>query len=139
MAVSTKKIKLRTKGEGEIVDITPEVEAAVRSSKLMNGTITVFVPGSTGAVTTLEYEPGILHDLPAMFERIAPRDAGYQHEERWHDGNGHSHLRATLLGPSLTVPFVEGLLTLGTWQQIVFVEFDIRARSRELIIQIIGE
>jgi len=97
------------------------------------------VPGATGAVTTIEYEPGLLKDLPAILERISPKGMEYEHELRWHDGNGHSHCRASILGPSLTVPFVDKKLTLGTWQQIVFVELDVRSRNRKLIVQIIGE
>jgi len=99
----------------------------------------VFVPGSTGALTTIEYEPGLIHDFPAALERIVPRNIRYEHERRWHDGNGHSHVRASILGPSLTVPFTNGKLALGTWQQIVFVELDVRPRTRELVVQIVGE
>ena len=139
LAVVTKHLSLHTKGEGDILDITDAVSEAVVESGLKNGVVTVFVPGSTGALTTIEYEPGLLKDLPNMLERIAPRNIPYEHEKRWHDGNGHSHVRASLIGPSLTVPFVDGRLTLGTWQQIVFVELDIRSRSRRLILQIIGE
>lgn len=139
MAVVTKYLSLNTRGEGDILDITDAVSKAVVESGLKNGVVTVFVPGSTGALTTIEYEPGLLKDLPNMLERIAPRNIPYEHEKRWHDGNGHSHVRASLIGPSLTVPFIEGRLTLGTWQQIVFVELDIRSRSRRLILQIIGE
>ena len=139
MAVVTKYLSLNTRGEGDILDITDAVFKAVVESGLKNGVVTVFVPGSTGALTTIEYEPGLLKDLPNMLERIAPRNIPYEHEKRWHDGNGHSHVRASLIGPSLTVPFIEGRLTLGTWQQIVFVELDIRSRSRRLILQIIGE
>jgi len=139
MVVVTKRADLRTRGEGEIIDITSEVEAAVSSTELRNGTVTVFVQGSTGAITTMEYEPGLLRDLPDALERVAPHDAAYRHEERWHDGNGHSHVRASLLGPGITIPFVEGKLTLGTWQQVVFIELDVRGRSRELILQVVGE
>jgi len=139
MVVITKKIALRTRREGEIIDITPEIEGAVRSTGLSNGIVTVFIQGSTGAVTTMEFEQGLLQDLPEALERIAPQDAPYQHEERWHDGNGRSHVRASLLGPDITIPFVEGKLTLGTWQQVVFVELDVRSRSRELIVQVVGE
>lgn len=138
LAVVTKYLPLNTRGEGDILDITDAVSKAVVESGLKNGVVTVFVPGSTGALTTIEYEPGLLKDLPNMLERIAPRNIPYEHEKRWHDGNGHSHVRASLIGPSLTVPFIEGRLALGTWQQIVFVELDIRSRSRRLILQIIG-
>jgi len=139
VTITTRHIKLNTRKEGEIIDITADVEEALRSTKLRNGTITIFVQGSTGAITTMEYEPGLLRDLPTMLERVAPREADYEHERRWHDGNGHSHVRAALLGPSITIPFVEGRLTLGTWQQVVFVEFDIRGRSRDLVVQAVGE
>jgi secondary thiamine-phosphate synthase enzyme len=139
MVVTTKHISVRTKGEVDIINVTDDVKKAVEDSKLRRGVVTVFVPGSTGALTTIEYEPGLLHDLPVALERIAPRDAGYEHEKRWHDGNGHSHVRASVLGPSLTVPFEDCKLALGTWQQIVFVELDVRPRIRELIVQVVGE
>ncbi|MEM2901289.1 MAG: secondary thiamine-phosphate synthase enzyme YjbQ [Candidatus Bathyarchaeia archaeon] len=139
MVVKTDRIMLETRGEGDIQDITGLVEMSVRKSGLRNGIVTVFVPGSTGTLTTIEYEPGLLKDLPNALERIAPKAHPYEHEKRWHDGNGHSHVRASIMGPSLTVPFVEGQLTLGTWQQIVFVELDVRGRSRRLVAQIIGE
>lgn len=135
--VST-RISLRTKGEADMVNITDQLARSVRDSKLKDGVATVFVPGSTGALTTVEYEPGLLQDFPDMLDRVAPRDIEYEHEKRWHDGNGHSHVRASLIGPSLTVPFEEGRLTLGTWQQIVFIELDTRSRSRQLIVQVIG-
>lgn len=122
-----------------MVDITGEVEGMVNESGVSNGIVTIFVPGATGAVTTIEYEPGLIFDFPSMLERIAPKEIAYEHDHRWHDGNGHSHVRASLVGPSLTVPVNKGSLTLGTWQQIVFVEMDRQARSRELIIQILGE
>ncbi|MCD6529994.1 YjbQ family protein [Candidatus Bathyarchaeota archaeon] len=139
LKVVTKNISIHSRGEGEILDITNHVRKAVKETNLKNGTVTVFVPGSTGAVTTIEYEPGLLKDLPNILERIAPKGMVYEHEKRWHDGNGHSHVRASIIGPSLTVPFVDGELTLGTWQQIVFVELDVRSRYRNLILQIIGE
>lgn len=139
MKVVTKNLKLHTHEELDMLDITQLVEAAVEEANLSNGLVTVFVAGSTGAVTTIEYEPGLLKDFPAMLERTAPRGLSYEHERRWHDGNGHSHVRASLLGPSLTIPIVNHRLTLGTWQQLVFVELDIHARSRELVLQLIGE
>ena len=132
-------MKIKTKGELEMVNITDEVENVVKESKINDGIATVFVPGSTAAVTTIEYEPGLLNDFPNMLERIAPENITYEHEQMWHDGNGHSHVRASLLGPSLTVPFTNKQLTLGTWQQIVLIEFDIRSRDRNLIVQLIGE
>jgi len=106
---------------------------------LRNGIVTIFNPGSTGALTTIEYEPGLLKDLPNTLERLAPKDLLYEHEKRWHDGNGHLHVRASIIGPSITVPFTNGRLTLGTWQQLVFMELDVRRRKRSLILQIIGE
>jgi len=139
LTVKTKQLSIRTRGEGDILDLTDAVADAVAETKLKNGIATVFVPGSTGALTTVEYEPGLLKDLPDTLERVAPKGLVYEHEKRWHDGNGHSHVRASLIGPSLTVPFVNGRLTLGTWQQIVFLELDVHSRSRNLIIQIIGE
>lgn len=139
MAVITKKIKIHSKKENDIIDITGMVADAVSESKLSNGLVTVFVVGSTGAITTLEYEPGLLRDVPAALAKIAPDTLVYEHEKRWHDGNGRSHVKASLVGPSLVVPFCDGLLVLGTWQQIVFLELDTRARSRELVVQIVGE
>ncbi len=139
MTVKTKQLSIHTRGEGDILDITNAVAEAVVESRLKNGIVTVFVPGSTGALTTIEYEPGLLKDFPNMLERIAPKNSMYEHEKRWHDGNGHSHVRASLIGPSLTVPFTNGRLTLGTWQQIIFTELDVRHRSRNLILQIMGE
>ncbi|UCC65711.1 MAG: YjbQ family protein [Anaerolineae bacterium] len=132
-------MQLRTRGNGDIHDITGGVTEAVQASGLNNGIVTVFVQGSTGAVSTVEYEPGLVADLRDYFDRAVPSDIPYQHDRRWHDGNGHSHVRATLLGPSLTVPFVQGRLTLGTWQQIIFVDFDVRPRDRTLIVQVMGE
>ena len=139
MVVISKRISIQTKGENEILDITKLVEEVVNETKLKDGVVIVFVPGATGALTTIEYEPGLLNDFPNMLERIAPKSVSYDHEKRWHDGNGHSHVRASLIGPSITVPFVSGDLTLGTWQQIVFIELDVHSRSRSLVLQIIGE
>jgi secondary thiamine-phosphate synthase enzyme len=139
LTVLSKRISLQTKGENQIINITQEVRSEVRETKLKDGIVTIFVPGSTGALTTIEYEPGLIEDFPNMLERIAPKTASYIHEKRWHDGNGHSHVRASLIGPSITVPFIKGELTLGTWQQIVFLELDINHRNRNLVIQIIGE
>jgi len=139
MAVATRTIELRTQGNAQMVDITADVAAAVRSSDFSAGTVTVFCPSATSAVTTIEYESGCLSDLARLFDEVAPRDRHYAHNARWGDGNGHSHVRAALLGPSLTVPFVDGRLTLGTWQQIIFVDFDNRARQRQLVAQVMGE
>lgn len=133
------EIQFETKGELDIVDITQQVEARVKSSAVHQGLVTVFCPGSTAAVTTMEYEPGLVKDLPAALERVAPRKAAYQHQLRWHDDNGHSHVRAALFGPSITLPIVDGSLPLGQWQQIVFVELDVRVRQRRLIIQVVGD
>jgi len=137
--VITKRIELHTKGNCHIVDITGQVSEEVLRSGLKDGIVTVFVPGSTAGVTTVEYEPGLVSDLQRLFDRVAPADINYRHNLRWGDGNGHSHVRASLLGPSLTVPFAGKRLTLGTWQQIVFIDFDIRPRRRELVLQIMGE
>jgi len=137
--VVTKNITLKSQGETDIINITAEVEGALRGSKIKNGTVTVFVSGATGGITTVEYESGLVSDLKKAFERLAPRRGEYAHNERWHDGNGFSHVRASLLGPSLTVPFSGGNLALGTWQQIIFMDFDNRPRSRKIVVQIIGE
>lgn len=137
--VVTKTIKLKSKGDTDIIDITAGVSGHVESSGIKNGIVTVFVPGSTGGLTTIEYEPGLIEDIRQSLEIIAPRQGEYHHDLRWHDGNGFSHVRAAMLGPSLTVPFSDKRLRLGTWQQIVFIDFDNRSRSRELVLQIMGE
>ena len=137
--VVTKRIKLKTSGETDIIDITANVQDTLTKSKVKNGIVTVFVSGATGGLTTVEYESGLVSDLKEAFERIAPRQGRYAHNARWGDGNGFSHVRASFLGPSLTVPFSDSQLILGTWQQIIFVDFDNKPRSRELILQIIGE
>jgi secondary thiamine-phosphate synthase enzyme len=139
MPTFTKRLRLATKAENDVIDITEKVQQAVAQSGLDVGIATIFVPGSTAAVTTMEYEPGLARDFPEMLERVAPRDIPYEHQKMWHDDNGRSHVKASLVGPSLVVPFDEARLTLGTWQQIVFVELDIRPRNRELVIQISGE
>ena len=138
--VKTQSINIETRGNCDIVDITPQTQRALANSRLTYGTITLFNVGSTAGITTVEYEPGLVnHDLAAAFERLAPQNDLYQHEQTWHDDNGHSHVRASLLGPSLAVPFIDGQLTLGTWQQIVLIDFDTRSRTRNIICQIIGE
>jgi secondary thiamine-phosphate synthase enzyme len=137
--VKTDSINLKTGREMQVVDITGDVTARLEASGMADGTVTVFVPGATGGLTTIEYEPGLVSDLESAFEKIAPRHAEYGHDARWGDGNGHAHIRASMLGPSLTVPFSSGRMTLGTWQQIIFVDFDPPARSREIILQFIGE
>ncbi|MDG6914481.1 MAG: YjbQ family protein [Nitrososphaerota archaeon] len=137
--VVTQGFEVRTSREGEVLDLTERVAEAVAGSGLSDGLATVFVIGSTAAVTTMEFEPGLVEDFPAMLERAAPR-AGveYRHEKRWHDGNGHSHVRASLVGPSLSIPFVGGALSLGEWQQVVLVEFDARPRTRKVVVQLLG-
>jgi secondary thiamine-phosphate synthase enzyme len=137
--VITDELQLQTEGNCDILDITSQVRNAVTASKLRDGIVTVFCPGSTGGLSTIEYESGALHDLERTLDQIAPPDRDYRHHLRWGDDNGHSHVRAAMIGPSLTVPFVDGDLTLGTWQQIVFLDFDTRPRSRRLVLQIIGE
>jgi secondary thiamine-phosphate synthase enzyme len=137
--VSTHRHEVSTRGQGDAHDVTRFVSQAVRASGARAGIVTVFVVGSTAGVTTIEFEPGAVHDLNAVFESIAPRDGEYRHHLRWGDDNGSSHVRAAMLGPSLTVPFSEGELTLGTWQQIALFEFDTRPRKRELVMQVIGE
>jgi len=139
MTVITKTIEITSKGENDMVDITDQTLKAILESKLENGIVTIFVSGSTAAVTTIEYEPGLRKDFPMMLNRTIPKDIEYKHDETWHDGNGHSHVRASLIGPSLTVPFKDRNLILGTWQQIVFIELDIRSRERRITLQIIGE
>jgi secondary thiamine-phosphate synthase enzyme len=139
MTVQTEHIELRTHGEADVIDITDQVRSVIASSGLRDGIACVFAPGSTGSLTTIEFEPGCITDLQQLFERVAPRTLEYEHHKRWGDGNGHSHVRAAMLGPSLSVPFVEGEPTLGTWQQIIFVDFDNRSRSRRLILQMVGE
>ena len=138
--VKTQEIRSKTKGNCEVINLTEQVIEALADSDIKDGTVTVFNVGSTAAITTTEYEPGLVnYDIAAAFEKIAPENARYEHEETWHDDNGHSHVRASLLGPSLSVPMVGGRLTLGTWQQIILVDFDTRARTRTVICQIIGE
>jgi len=137
--VATHRFEVSTKGQGDAKDITEKVAAAVSASKARAGTATVFVVGSTAGVTTIEFEPGAVADLNRVFERLAPRNADYQHHLRWGDDNGSSHVRAALLGPSITVPFVDGVLTLGTWQQLTLLEFDTRPRRREVVVQVVGE
>ncbi len=139
MKIISKTIQIDTKGENDMIDITGKVSSAIKSSKVQNGLATIFVAGSTAAVTTIEYEPGLREDLPRMLGRIAPKNIEYEHQKMWHDGNGHSHVRASLIGPSLTIPIKDGEMTLGTWQQLVLIEMDIRHRQREIVLQIIGE
>ena len=139
MAIVNKRIKFETKGDTDIIDITERVAAHLKGSALTNGTVTVFVPGSTAGITTVEYEPGVIKDLQRAFEEIASKDREYAHNKKWGDMNGYSHVRASLLGPSISVPFINGELQLGRWQQIILIDFDNRSRSREIILQIMGE
>jgi len=138
MAVITKTLSLRTAGNCDITNITEHVADALRETGLADGIVTVFVPGATGGLSTIEFEPGLVQDLPELLDKLIPAGR-YHHDQTWHDNNGHSHLRATLMGPSLTIPFFRAALTLGTWQQIIFIDFDTRGRNRELILQFIGE
>ncbi len=137
--VVTKKISLQSKGECDIIDITPQVEQQVAETGISNGTATVFVAGSTAGISTIEFESGLLSDFQSMWERNIPKNIPYDHDRRWGDGNGYSHVRASLLGGSLVIPVTDKRLTLGTWQQIVLVDFDNRPRSRQIIVQIMGD
>ena len=137
--VISKKLSLQTRGNGDTHDITDAVARTVREAGCQSGTVTLFCPSSTSGLTTIEFEPGAVADLQRVFDEITPPGREYRHNERWGDGNGHSHVRTSLLGASLVVPFVGGALTLGTWQQIIYVDFDIRPRHREIIAQIMGE
>ncbi len=139
MPIKTINLSLSTRGNADIHDITDEVASRVAQSGLKDGTVTIFCPSSTSGLTTIEYESGALSDLKRLFDEIIPSNREYAHNARWGDGNGHSHVRAALIGPSLTVPFVGGRLTLGTWQQIIYVDFDNKPRKRELILQVMGE
>jgi len=136
--IRTERIHVRTRGNAEVVDLTGDVERIVRDSGVTDGQALLFVVGSTAALTTIEFEPGLVRDLPELLDRLIPAGR-YHHDETWHDGNGHSHLRASLLGPSLVVPVTGGRLPLGTWQQIVLVDMDIRPRQREIVVQVSGE
>ncbi len=135
----SEEISVTTRGFSDIIDITPPVTAVVEKSKIKNGNVTVFCPGSTGAITTIEYEDGVLEDLKKAIEKLVPSDIPYAHDRRWGDGNGFSHVRAALIGPSLTIPFLQGNLALGTWQQIVFIDFDNRRRQRKIRVQVMSE
>jgi secondary thiamine-phosphate synthase enzyme len=140
MKVTTRSFEVDTQRENDVLDVTESVREAVTTSKLSSGVATVFVVGSTAALMTIEYEPGLVKDFPAMLARLVPREGvAYEHEKRWRDGNGHSHVKASLVGPSLSVPFVDGELALGEWQQIVLAEFDTRPRRRKVLVQVMGE
>ena len=133
------KLELHTKGKNEILDITEDVRSIIQRSKITDGSVLIFVPGARGALSTVEYEPGLVQDIPQLMEKLIPEKEHYHHNETWHDGNGHSHLRATLMGPSLTVPFTGQEMILGTWQQIIFLEFDNKPHHRQLVVQLMGE
>ena len=135
----SEKFSLSTKGFSDIIDITARVDSARGRSNIENGLVTVFCPGSTGSVTTVEYEAGVLRDLQKAIEKVAPSDIPYEHDRRWGDGNGFSHVRAAFMKPSLTIPLIDGKLALGTWQQIVFIDFDNKKRERKILVQVIGE
>jgi len=139
MPVANDVIRIRTKAKDEIVDITSEVNASVSRSGIRDGIACVFVPGSTAAVTTIEHEPGLVSDMHDAMDRLYPKGIAYEHHARWGDGNGHSHIRASLIGPSVTVPVKDGALVLGTWQQVVFMELDVRPRDRDVVVQVVGE
>ena len=139
MTVQSLSIQLSTRGNADIQDITQQIAQAVSQSGLQNGIVTLFCPSSTSALTTIEYEQGVVSDLRRLFDEIIPANRPYQHDQAWGDGNGHSHVRSALLKTSLTVPFIQGRLTLGSWQQIIHVDFDNRPRSRKLVVQLIGE
>ena len=137
--VATDTISLRTKGFSDVLDITDKVTRIVEDSRIQTGLVNVFCSGSTGSITTIEYESGVINDLKKALEKIVPSNIPYEHDKRWGDGNGFSHVRAALMKPSLTIPLVKGKLTLGTWQQIVFIDFDNRGRNRDIIVQVMGE
>lgn len=128
-----------TQGKNEIINITGDLIQLVERSDISDGNILVFVPGATGALSTIEYEPGLIKDFPELMEKLIPENRIYSHNETWHDGNGHSHLRATMIGPSITIPFSEKKLILGTWQQVIFLEFDNKPHKRKIAVQINGE
>ena len=137
--IFSETISINTKGFTDIIDLTPHVMDVLNRSKIKDGLVTVFCPGSTGSVTTIEYETGVLKDLQKAIEKIVPSDIPYEHDKRWGDGNGFSHVRAALMKPSLSIPLIKGKVTLGTWQQIVFIDFDNRGRKRDLVVQVVGE
>jgi len=139
MSVYSGEIQLQTKGEHDMVDITDDVQQVVHQSHIENGIVSVFVPGSTGTITTVEYEPGLMKDIPRALETIAPKNIHYDHHETWHDDNGRSHVSASIMGPGITVPVRKGRVMHGTWQQIVFVELDTRSRERTILVQVLGE
>ncbi|HDL18546.1 MAG TPA: YjbQ family protein [Bacteroidetes bacterium] len=138
MKMTNSTIEINTRGFTDIHDITGKIQSQLAQSQIKDGLITLFIPGSTGAITTIEYESGLLKDLPDFLEKIIPQNKSYHHDKTWGDGNGYAHLRASLLGPSLSVPVQNGKMILGTWQQIIFIDFDNRSRQRRIVVQIIG-
>lgn len=139
MTIEVHRLSVQTTAKTDILDLTPRVQEELQKSPIRNGHMTLFIPGSTAALTTIEYEHGAINDLKKAIERVAPEDLYYEHNERWGDGNGYSHVRSALIGPSLNIPIIDGKLTLGTWQQIVLLDFDNRPRQRQLILHILGE
>ncbi|HIH98078.1 MAG TPA: YjbQ family protein [Thermoplasmata archaeon] len=137
--IYSERFSISTEGECQIVDLSEKIRKTVAKSKIRDGLACVFIPGATGAITTVEYEPGLLKDLPAALERLFPKGIEYAHHQTWHDWNGHSHVRASMIGPSITIPIIKGDLQLGTWQQVVFIELDIHPRRREIVVQLVGE
>jgi secondary thiamine-phosphate synthase enzyme len=137
--IISKSISFKTKGHSDMINITPDVEEQLAASEVSNGTVTLFIAGSTAGLSTIEYEPGLVSDFQTMWKRNVPEDIPYEHNRRWGDGNGYSHVRASLLGSSLVIPFNNKKLTLGTWQQIILIDFDNRPRTRQIILQIMGE
>lgn len=137
--VKTDKIQFNTSGTGDIINLTDEIQSSILKSDISSGTVTIFAPGSTTGLTTIEYEPGLLKDMPQLMEKLVPSDKPYEHDKTWHDGNGFSHLRSALIGPDITIPFASKKLTIGKWQQVVFLEFDNKPRNRTVILQIIGD
>ena len=139
MKIIFEEFSIITKGEGDMIDITDDLSKILNKAGMKNGLLTSFNPGSTAALTTIEYEPGLKSDFPSAMDRLIPKDIPYEHDKTWNDGNGHSHVRASMIGPSIIIPFRNGKLTLGTWQQVVLLEMDTRSRSRRLVIQMMGE
>ncbi len=139
LRVETAFLPVATQGNGQMFNLSPDISRLLIGSGMANGNVTVFCPGSTGSITTIEFEPGLEKDFPRAMDIVAPQDEIYDHNERWHDGNGHSHVRASLVGPSLTIPFFQGRILTGQWQQVVFIDWDNKSRHRELVVQFIGE
>lgn len=137
--IKTEIIRFQTNGSGDIINLTDKIADIIHNGEIKNGTVTVFAPGSTTGITTIEYEPGLLQDIPALMEKLIPSNIDYEHDKTWQDGNGFSHLRSALIGSDMTIPIVSSKLTLGTWQQVVFLEFDNRNRDRHVVLQIMGE